>query len=369
VLAPQPSAVICKYLDHAAFGNPTMGTLCDHVFQFGLQLDEDVDPPFDLTEPGACNYIRRRAGLIRVVLKGEPPGLCGLWGMFRARRKAALARRAVSCSLNSSGSRSMSKPQTRCVFCGELGATKGHIWPKWFNQILPQTATHHEHETGKFSTFKPTFPGPAHAIQVRQGAARSRKPRNTCKICNSGWMSGIENFSISFATPLILNNSPTLIPPFGQRALASLLSLMATRFEFTASARAVSQEDRNWLRLNHEPSHRWKIWIANYGGTQPEQHWARGYAMQLESAPTDEVGPDKCNAYIATLVIGQLCAHLFYSYVTDFGGYEGIQLARIWPPRGFDLNSLSLPSLSDQEVLFLHEAFARDAERMPPRLG
>jgi hypothetical protein len=44
--------MICKHLEHAAFGNSTMGALCDHVFQFGLQFDEDIDPSFDLTDRG-----------------------------------------------------------------------------------------------------------------------------------------------------------------------------------------------------------------------------------------------------------------------------------------------------------------------------
>jgi hypothetical protein len=257
----------------------------------------------------------------------------------------------------------MSKPQTRCVFCGEPGATKGHVWPKWFGKILPPATTHHEQEIGKFYTFAPTVAGPAHKVTLRQGPARSRKPRNTCLNCNNGWMSGIESFSIPFATPLILNTGRTIMPPFGQRALAALLGLIATRFEFTATTRAVSQEDRNWLRINREPSHRWRIWIANYGGEKPEDHWAKSYAMQLESLATDDVGPDKCNVYVATLVIGQLCAHLFYSHVIDlegFGGYEGITLGRIWPPGRFDLDTGSLPSVSDNDVLQLHEAFARE---------
>jgi hypothetical protein len=68
---------------------------------------------------------------------------------------------------------------------------------------------------------------------------------------------------------------------------------------------------------------------------------------------------------VATLVIGQLCAHSFYSPVIDFQGYEGITLAQIAPPRRFDIDTDYLPTMSDKEVLWLHEAFARESAPMP----
>jgi hypothetical protein len=62
--APPPTclfAVICKCLDHAAFGNPTARTISDHAFQFGLQRQQNVDPSFNFAELGARNCIDRLA--------------------------------------------------------------------------------------------------------------------------------------------------------------------------------------------------------------------------------------------------------------------------------------------------------------------
>jgi hypothetical protein len=260
----------------------------------------------------------------------------------------------------------MSKPKTRCSFCGELGATKGHIWPDWFNKVLPQKSTHHEQELGKFSTFDlRAYPLP-HAKKIRQGSARSRKPRNTCSACNGGWMSRIEGSAIPFATPLILGNQLSVIPPYGQRTVAAFLSLMAMRLEFTGVTRAVSQEDRDFLRHYREPSNRWKIWLATYVGEKPEEHWSKNYAMLFSPEPTDVVTPDKCNVYVSTMVIGKLCAHMFYSYIIDFPGYNGVHLAQIWPPGQFDLGVGFLPRLVDEQVVDLHEAFARENNPIVP---
>ncbi len=263
----------------------------------------------------------------------------------------------------------MSKPAGKCVFCGGVGLTKGHVWPDWLNDILPRTASHHEHEIGKFYTFDSQVKGPEYSKRTRQGHARSRKPRNTCARCNSGWMSNIESLAKHVAVPLI-ENETILVSPFGQTLLASLLCLIAMRLEFLSGGiRSISPEERDWLRYYREPSQHWRIWIAQFGGEKPDEHWARSYGAQLEPAPTDKIGPEYCNVQVSTLFIGQLCAHIFYSVDIDLASkvqYEGIELATIWPQPRYEMNSAFLPVLDDKAVLWLHEAFARESKPMPP---
>jgi hypothetical protein len=194
----------------------------------------------------------------------------------------------------------MSKPAGKCVFCGGQGLTKSHVWPSWLNPILPPTSTHHEHEIGRFYTFISAVKGPAHSKQIRQGHARSRKPRNTCLRCNSGWMSGIESIAKHATVPLI-QDSQLLLTTFAQRWVATLLCLITIRFAFlTGDMNPVSPEERDWLRYYREPSRHWHIWIGRFDGDNPDSHWARSYAAQLESAPTDKVGPEYCNAQVTS---------------------------------------------------------------------
>jgi hypothetical protein len=177
-------------------------------------------------------------------------------------------------------------------------------------------------------------------------------------------MSTIENWAMPYAVPLILGKS-IIFTVYAQRALASLLCLIAMRLEFLGIMRAVPQSERDWLRHNLWPTDHWKIWIAHYGGKRSDDHFAKYYAAQIGSAPTDKVGPEHCNAQVATLVIGQLCAHSFYSPVIDFQGYEGINLYQLWPPVPFELDTGLLTSMNDKHVLWLHEAFARESAPMP----
>jgi hypothetical protein len=270
----------------------------------------------------------------------------------------------VAASINPSFK--MPLPTNRCQFCGNTGGlTKSHIWPDWLNRFLPRTATHHEQEVGKFYTFKPRMQTPAYSLRIRAGHARSRRPRNTCAPCNSGWMSGIESMALPCGSRLI-RGLPVIMRPFDQRVVAALFALIATRLEFAGLYCAVSPQDRDWLRMHREPTTDWRIWIATYAGDRPHDHWSKNYSAQLVSEPTDKVDPEHCNVMVATFVMGKLCAHMFYSPVKDFQGYEGVTLAQIWPPRRFDLDTRFLPELSDEEVISLHEAFARYGDPLNP---
>jgi hypothetical protein len=261
----------------------------------------------------------------------------------------------------------MSKSAAKCAFCEKRGSlTKGHVWPKWLNQILPQTATHHEQETGLFYTFTPAVRGPEYAKRTKQGSARSRRPRNTCLRCNSGWMSSIEDMAIPSAMPLIENRF-ALLNSFHQTTVSALLCLIAMRMEFLGIMRAVTPQDRDWLRYYREPSSDWRIWIARYNGERPEDNPARFYTVQLGSHQTDKVGAEYCNVQIVTLVLGELCTHSIYSPVIDLDqfGYEGITLTSIWPPTRFEIDTRFLPTVDDKAVLWLHEAFARESPPLP----
>ncbi len=161
-----------------------------------------------------------------------------------------------------------------------------------------------------------------------------------------------------------------------QMLLATLLCLITMREEFGAVPLmvAASDEDRNWLRHHlHPPWETWQVWIARYAG-QPDQHWAYHLPMHIDSSETSETGPDKVNTQTTTLVIGQLCAHLFSSRVIDDfrGGYQGIRLARVWPPTGLYIDTGRLPRYGDNALIALAEALSRDipvggsGENRPP---
>jgi hypothetical protein len=259
----------------------------------------------------------------------------------------------------------MSKPKGNCVFCGEAGSlTKSHVWPEWIEPILPRKATHYEQVIGGFTTFIPKSKRPAFRRKIRQGHVGTRKPRNTCVVCNGGWMRHIEEATMAFMPSLLLGK-PFLLDTISQRLLATFLCLVSLRIEFSSQiARPAPVEDRDWLKMHFEPPPSWRIWIAKHKGNLRMDERYTG--MQISSSPEGPSGVDFLNSQVTTLVVGEFCAHLFCSTIwTDFEGYEGIRLSRIWPPRQIDIDTLFLPVMPENAVPWLHEAIARDTTHVP----
>jgi hypothetical protein len=258
----------------------------------------------------------------------------------------------------------MSKPRRNCVFCGEPNRlTKSHVWPEWAEAILPQTATHHEQITGRFNTFTPKAQGPEFRRTIRPGHVGKRKPRNTCSVCNGGWMRLIEEATIPFMAPL-LRAEHHILTLDQQKYVAALLCLVSMRVEFSGNMRAIPKSDREWLMTHSEPPPDWKIWIGRYeGGAKMDQQYT---AMQISSSPNVPRGVEHCNTQVTSLVIGHLYAHLFSSTAwRDFTGYNGISLRQIWPLGTRNIVVSRLPAIREAEVPWLHETIARTLTHIP----
>lgn len=260
----------------------------------------------------------------------------------------------------------MSKqPRGKCVFCDGHGLTKGHVWPKWIGKVLPVTASHHDLVVGKWETFTSTLPGPEYSVEERQGSARARKPRNTCKDCNGGWMSNIEGAAIKPLTPLI-HGIDIPVRMAEQRAIAALLCLINMRLEFLGAFRAIPASDRRELRKTSLPPSGWCIWLARFTGEKGEELVSRYCGMMAgELTPPKDIGPEHCNTQATTLVIGKICAHLFRSTFVPFIEYDGARLTKIWPLTGFDIQSQFMPTISNAGVVSLAETLARAANETP----
>src|SRR4051794_37177709 len=125
----------------------------------------------------------------------------------------------------------MSKLAGKCAFCGERRSlSKGHIWPEWAGKMLPGGETHHNVIIGRFEAFKAKAPGPVFSHKIKPGRASSRRPRNTCEACNSGWMSRTETAAKPALIPLLEGRS-TVLDTLNQRLLASFLCLVSVRAE------------------------------------------------------------------------------------------------------------------------------------------
>jgi hypothetical protein len=239
----------------------------------------------------------------------------------------------------------------------------------WIRTCRPK-ASHHVETVGEILTFKYEGARPARREKIRQGHSGSRKPRNTCLMCNTGWMSRLEQANI-YTLSRLVTGKPCLLTPFDQWLLASLFCLITIRLEFTdLEMQGVPREDRSTLMMRAcPPFDTWRIWIAQYIGTNPEDHWSGHFGLQMVSSPNEAPRPHKCNTQVTTMVIGKLCFHAVSSSVMKVPlGYDGVDIRQIWPASNFDIDSRLLPALDEADVIHLHEALPASLKAVtPPR--
>ena len=258
----------------------------------------------------------------------------------------------------------MANPRGKCAFCGGHPLTKGHIWPLSLGAILPSNVQYHEQRIGVFETFKSDLPGPDTWERVGTGPLHKKRPRNTCIKCNGGWMSMIEANALPLMGPLLLGERKFLNLRT-QEKLASLLTLVSMRVELIAQGmKTIPPHEMIALKENPLPSPNWRIWIGRFAGENLRDYKFRYTAMQVASDSTGPSGPEYCNTHVTTLIAGQLYAHIFFSTVwPEFSGYSGVTLTRLWPLSGYDIDTGSLPTISDDVAVLIHETINREGRR------
>ena len=207
-------------------------------------------------------------------------------------------------------------------------------------------------------------PGPKEWTRVGTGPLHKRRPRNTCQVCNNGWMSRIESSSFPVARALILGEQ-RLLTTFDQLMLASVLSLISARMGLIArKLKSLPQEELSRMRVEWLPSGNWAIWIAKHDGNSLKDYLYEYSALHIVSDPSAPTGADFCNTYVITLIVGQLYAHLVYSNSGPFPEYFGNPLTQLWPPTGAYVDAHLLPSLTDDEGKAVHRTIVNGAGRI-----
>jgi len=175
-------------------------------------------------------------------------------------------------------------------------------------------------------------------------------------------MSRLESVTLPTTRSLILGER-VLLDPVSIFFLAAALTLISARIELTAHGmKSISRNEMDLLRYTMMPSDNWRIWIGRYAGDDLRDYKYRYTAMQIETDPTVQSGPEYCNTHVTTLIVGQMHVHILFSSAwLDLPGYDGIELSQIWPASGLHLDTGYLNKMSDDQAVMLHEAISRKA--------
>lgn len=171
------------------------------------------------------------------------------------------------------------QPQGKCIFCGNTGMSKQHIWTDWMNDYVTRQDNHQNMKLESFLNLTPdSVKGYASdpVKKIHQGSLGSRKLRKVCESCNGGWMSVIENASRTTILSLWDQQEMTLTRS-QQLELVAWVTIMTMVGEFTdPPMRAIPAKERQYFLVNQLPPSDWNIWIGRHQQGQSE-NWTQMY--------------------------------------------------------------------------------------------
>jgi hypothetical protein len=83
----------------------------------------------------------------------------------------------------------------RCAFCGERGASREHVFPNWLVGVFTQPGQKGFNLTRE------------HGRDKKNTRTLGLHSRAACVVCNTGWMSDLEEIAAPILTPAILGNT------------------------------------------------------------------------------------------------------------------------------------------------------------------
>lgn len=106
----------------------------------------------------------------------------------------------------------MARAQGRCIFCQGTGLSKEHIFPKWMRTLLDTNgeAGHSVDRMNISPLLNTNIVTVTPASQDQQGHLFNRRLRVVCKLCNGGWMSGVEASAKNVLAKLITGETMRL---------------------------------------------------------------------------------------------------------------------------------------------------------------
>lgn len=245
------------------------------------------------------------------------------------------------------------REQRRCIFCGEPGVNKEHLWSDWMGELLAKGP-----RIGR-RRFYAIRGDDQRTTRLQPGDTFTVKIKAPCYTCNNGWMRRSEDATKPHLTPLI-DGTATIVRPEQTRLIAKWLVKKAMVAEFSAvKTTAISQAQRTHLYRTGEIPDWFNIWIGPFRSKIPPRYM---HAI-LQGAPKGRPDhPPVRHTQMTVWTLGKLIAVVHSTidpaYNPDGRGSIERAMFRIWPP-------------SDQPIdwrrgLVLTDA---DAENLPKLLS
>ena len=218
--------------------------------------------------------------------------------------------------------------------------SKEHFWPEWSAPMLPRTKNPSYHEGKITITRKSTIVD--RKLQKRQGSVATKKIRVVCEDCNNGWMNNVETNARPILELLIAGN-PTTLNQDQQRVLTEriIMKVMVAEHNIPEDA-VIPRVDKETFRTDKIIPPCISVWIGKHNVSG----WHTGFykhAATLSLKPSPPLSAAGGRKNVETLAFG-FGALFGFVMVSDPGWVDlkdfirVVNLPRLWPPVGGDLN-------------------------------
>lgn len=242
-------------------------------------------------------------------------------------------------------------PRT-CTFCGGVGITKEHIWPKWSQSYLSEKRpVPHVQQTVQDGRDDEERTWLQRSLDMKVGTV--------CGSCNNGWMSNLENTVKPFFIGAFEGRGRELHRAL-QRDLAAwgLKTTMMVEHQQKPARYVIPPSEYAHLYKRREPSLNVLVWMTAYMGIKTS---ALGhlYGLDADMAIDPDPGRGTRNIWGSTVVFGPVVFHLLG---TDIPGLlTGVVMKtpnthQLWPYKRTSTWTPT-PGLSDSELARFTEGF------------
>ena len=213
--------------------------------------------------------------------------------------------------------------------------TGEHLWPEWMHPYLPKLEDPKKEEF--YRVVRSKHAANTFHKKARPGHTYTKTIRVVCRICNTGWMSGVEELIKPTLIPM-LQGQPIDLSPDEQQKLATWITMKMLVMESEAPADRVIQNDGLASFKSYRTIPRGtKIWIAYHDS--PE--WYAGYggqALQASLSPDRPFIRGRKNIQATAFGVGHLFTLTYFTTLTGFEiEFDEIEkmgvVRRLWPSR------------------------------------
>ena len=222
------------------------------------------------------------------------------------------------------------------MFCGEYGLLhKEDAIPKWigraFNTQAGPGAKWVKSRTKTDGTQKQQY-----RPKVVGGPTSVKVPEVCQRLCNGGWMSGLETAVKPILLPMMFGDDELELPVHDLTTLAAWLTKTALVFDMDDGVPPLMTDDqRHWFGKRQEPFPDSMMWLSAYAGTVlgPVYHGISGKGSGIET-------PFGKSALDLGLIFGNVALKVVIPLGPEVGAVEGFApgseapAVPIWPNVG-----------------------------------